>query len=95
MIDSEDFLHCDWFPYDTACQMHEVELTFRIKHGGYCLVSTLRDINFNLYYIQIGLKEEDRRFTQEFEDTRPTILGPLLIVKTFNAFLINKVLMTM
>ena len=29
LIDSEDFLHCDWLTYDTACQMHEVELTFR------------------------------------------------------------------
>ena len=27
----------------TACQMHEVELTFRVKHSGHCLVSTLRD----------------------------------------------------
>ena len=43
LIDSEDFLHCDWLTYDTACQMHEVELTFRVKHSGHCLVSTLRD----------------------------------------------------
>ena len=43
LINSEDFLHCDWLTYDTACQMHEVELTFRVKHSGHCLVSTLRD----------------------------------------------------
>ena len=28
LIDSEDFLHFDWLTYDTACEMHEVELTF-------------------------------------------------------------------
>ena len=42
LIDSKDFLHCDWLTYGTACQMHEVELTFRVKHSGHCLVSTLR-----------------------------------------------------
>ena len=42
-IDSKDFLHCDWLTYDAACQIHEVGLTFRVKHSGHCLVSTLRD----------------------------------------------------
>ena len=43
LIDSRDFLHCDWLTYDTARQMHGVELTFRVKHSGHCLVSTLRN----------------------------------------------------
>ena len=41
LIDSEDFLHCDWPTYDTAWQMHEVELTLRVKQSGHCLVSNL------------------------------------------------------
>ena len=36
---SKDFL----LTYDTASQMHNFELTFRVKHSGHCLVSTLRD----------------------------------------------------
>ena len=36
--------NCDFLlTHDTASQMHKFELTFRVKHSGHCLVSTLHD----------------------------------------------------
>ena len=43
LIDSQDFLHCVWLKYNTACSTHEINLTFGSKPNGHCLASTLRD----------------------------------------------------